>query len=445
MTGCRDARPAAPVGGPIRGLARRGVDAVRLARWITADRLVLWATLFGAFFAVAFVYTCLEWTATGLRSASGNTLGDDFVLFWSGAHLAAAGDAAAAYDPPTFQAYGEAVVGGFGTYRIYVYPPVALLLSSPLALLPFVPGLICWLAAGAGLFVTLLRRLVGWRLAIVALFAAPASFMNFETGQNGFYTAALFAGGLMALDRRPIIAGACFGCLVFKPQLAVLLPFALAAGGYWRAFAAAAATVALLVAASVLLYGTATWEAFFAHAYLQTNILEYYRVYWHRMVGLFTLARLLGASIPIAFSVQLVSSLVALALVVRVWRSSVSAELKAAALVIATFLATPHLWEYDEAVILFAAAWLAREGRRSGFLGWERMSVLALIVLPAIRTQIGLIGGVPLVAFVLWPILAALIWRRCGRSAAGDRAPARPALAAFPATLPGGVAGKVLR
>ena len=62
----------------------------------------------------------------------------------------------------------------------------------------------------------------------------------------------------------PVIAGICFGSLVYKPQMAVLIPFALAAGApaagdRWRAFAAAAVTAVVLVLASLALFGTATW------------------------------------------------------------------------------------------------------------------------------------------------------------------------------------------
>ena len=47
--------------------------------------------------------------------------------------------------------------------------------------------------------------------------------------------------------RRPVLAGALLGALVIKPHLALLVPFWLAAGGQWRAFAAAAASAAGLL------------------------------------------------------------------------------------------------------------------------------------------------------------------------------------------------------
>jgi len=249
----------------------------------------------------------------------------------------------------------------------------------------------------------------------LALLAAPCSFLNLLAGQNGYYSAGLLAGGLMLLERRPIFAGVCFGCLAYKPQLAVLLPFALAAGGRWRAFAATAATVAVLLVASVALFGTAAWLNFFAHMELQRNLLELFPRFWHRMSSVFVVARLVGLPIAAAYAAQLCSGVLAVVAVIALWRSAASIELKRAGLVIATFLATPHLWDYDQIALLFAAGWLGVEGKRSGFLVWERLSILALIVLPALRTRLGLVHGVPLAPLVLWPMLVALFRHRRDR------------------------------
>ena len=67
-------------------------------------------------------------------------------------------------------------------------------------------------------------------------------------GQTGFLTGALLAGGVLALPRHEILAGVFFGLLAYKPQFGLLIPFVLLAGGYWRAIAAATATVLASVA-----------------------------------------------------------------------------------------------------------------------------------------------------------------------------------------------------
>ena len=81
---------------------------------------------------------------------------------------------------------------------------------------------------------------------------------------------ALFAGGLANLNTRPLVAGLLFGLLAYKPQFGVMIPLALAAGHYWRSFAAAAVTVLFLALAvtfcSAQAYGRPSWQALISPA-----------------------------------------------------------------------------------------------------------------------------------------------------------------------------------
>src|SRR4029077_20364009 len=76
-------------------------------------------------------------------------------------------------------------------------------------------------------------------LWLLLALAFPAVLINVGHGHNGFLTAALLGGGLVVLDRRPLPAGILFGLMAYKPQFGLMIPIALAAGGYWRSFAAA--------------------------------------------------------------------------------------------------------------------------------------------------------------------------------------------------------------
>src|SRR6202007_3224914 len=101
---------------------------------------------------------------------------------------------------------------------------------------------------------------------VIAILAFPAVWWNFGLGQNAFLTAALFGAATLLVDRRPILAGLLFGALCYKPHFGLLVPLALAAGGRWRCFAAAAASAGGLVLASLMVFGSSTWEAFLAAA-----------------------------------------------------------------------------------------------------------------------------------------------------------------------------------
>src|SRR6516225_5841230 len=101
-----------------------------------------------------------------------------------------------------------------------------------------------------------------WRAETLLIAAAfPAVFVNVGHGQNGFVTAALLGGALHWLDRKPWIAGILIGLLAYKPQFGVLIPLALLAGQRWSCIGAATATVAGLIAISLLTLGEGVWHA----------------------------------------------------------------------------------------------------------------------------------------------------------------------------------------
>ena len=66
-------------------------------------------------------------------------------------------------------------------------------------------------------------------------------------GHNGFLTALLLGGGLILLERKPFLAGLLLGCLVYKPQFALVLPLLLLALWNWRAIAGAAVSSLALI------------------------------------------------------------------------------------------------------------------------------------------------------------------------------------------------------
>ncbi len=92
-------------------------------------------------------------------------------------------------------------------------------------------------------------------LTLWAGLAFPAVLVTITHGQNAFLTTALFGWGLLLLPRGPVAAGILFGLLTFKPQVGVLLPVALVAGGHWRAIVAAALTGIALAVTTTVLFG----------------------------------------------------------------------------------------------------------------------------------------------------------------------------------------------
>ncbi len=306
---------------------------------------------------VAFVVVLFQHTAVGLTDGTGRPFGDDFINYWSSAYLSWHGRAAESYDWNAFHAFEKGVVGAALDFYHDSYPPVLPLLTAPLAFIPYVPALFVWLIVSWLCFYVALRAAAPH--AVMLALATPAVFVNALGGQNGTWTAAILGGGLTLLDRRPLVAGALFGLLVVKPQLGILLPFALVAGGYWRAIAATAVTATALIAASYVLFGAETWTAYAQNLpVLRHLILEDGTGVWHRMLSVFVFARRLGVSVPVAYATQVVAALIAAAVVAAAWYRDLAPPAKYALLVLGTFLATPYLQDYDLVIGAFIVAWL---------------------------------------------------------------------------------------
>jgi len=245
-----------------------------------------------------------------------------------------------------------------------------------------------------------------WLLLALAF---PAVLINVGHGQNGFLTAALMGGALVLLDRRPIVAGMLFGLLVYKPQYGLLLPVVLGVSGRWKCFAAAAVTVVALTAATTLTFGASVWQAFLdSTQFTRTVVLEQGNTGWYKIQSIFAWARMWGAPISYAYALQGAAIVALAALLARLWRSNAAPyPLQAAALCVATILATPYSFDYDMMLLAPAIAFVAVDGLHRGFAPWEKTLLAVLWLTPLVARSVTHLSLVPLgvpvmiVAFVL--------------------------------------------
>jgi arabinofuranan 3-O-arabinosyltransferase len=333
----------------------------------------------------------------------------DFVNVWAAGKLALAGHAAAAYDWATHKAAEESAVGhAFDGYFGWHYPPTFLFVAIPLSLLPYAVAYVLWVFGTLPAYLATIRAIIGDRIGYLLGAAFPAVLANCVVGQNGFVSAGLIGGTLYLLERRPIVAGVLLGLLTYKPHLGLLFPIALIAGRHWRTFITAALVAALMAAASCAAFGTEAWQAFAAglgkssQAFLSDGWADF-----AKLQTAFGLARTLGGSETLAWSVQAAMVIVAAAAVAALWASRVPYEVKAAALGTGAMLATPYLYTYDLVVLAVPLAFLIRLGRADGFLanelGFIGFACLLIVIFPFVKAPVG---------FAAVLIVAALIARR---------------------------------
>jgi hypothetical protein len=335
----------------------------------------------------------------------------DFVSFYAAGTLADAGTPALAYDQAAHLATEEAITAPGIQYQFFFYPPVYLLICAVLARIPYLVAFVAFAAASLAAYLMVARRILDDTsgTALLVLLAFPAVFWNIGLGQNAFLSAALFGGATLLVDRRPILAGLLFGALCYKPHFGLLIPLALIAAGRWRTIAAAGATVAALVLASVALYGIATWRDYIAASAAAPAMYESGRILFAGFVSPFGAVRLVGGGVHLAYAAQAAASVVAASLVWAVWRRDLPLPLRAATLASATLVAVPLALLYDLMLGAVAVAWLIRDEAPAP--AWEKtllaLAFVALVDARNIAEQFHL----PLTAFAA-VVLVVLVARR---------------------------------
>src|SRR5438105_5948092 len=204
----------------------------------------------------------------------------DFASFYAAGKLATAGTPTLAYGQAAHHAMEQAVTAPGIEYQFFNYPPVYLILCAALAPLPYLVAFVLFIGATLLLYLAVARRILDDRsvTALIVLLSFPMLFWTMGLGQNAFLTAALFGMATLLIDRRPVAAGLLFGLLCYKPHFGLLVPVALAAGGYWRSFIAAAISAGSLVLVSLLLFGWETWHGFLVTAGASHTIYESGRI-----------------------------------------------------------------------------------------------------------------------------------------------------------------------
>jgi alpha-1,2-mannosyltransferase len=386
-------------------------QGLRSGEWLTLARARGYSLILLAFCIVVIA----GWIAMsdGLIDRNGKPSGTDFSNVDAAGHLAWQGRAADAYDPPLQHEAEKAVFGGrnvpfFGWH----YPPFFLGVAVLVAALPYAWGLSVWLAASFAAYLATVRAILPRKETLLIATAFPAVFVNIGHGQNGFLTTALLGGALHLLARRPWLAGVLIGLLTYKPQFGVLIPIALVAGGHWRTIATATLTVMGLLALSYLMLGPGIWQAFAnSTTFTQTVVLEAGGTGWEKIQSIFSAVRMWGGSVPLAYAAQFALAVTLAATLAWLWRSDAAFELKAAALAVASLLATPYVLDYDLVVLGLAINYLARLGITSGFRNFEISALAAAWIVPLLSRGVAQVTAIPLGLLVLL-LLYVLIIRR---------------------------------
>ena len=346
--------------------------------------------------------------------------------------MALEGHAGAIYDMAAHYAREQQIFGVGIPYYGFLYPPIFLLLATPLALLPYPLALAVWQITSLALYLAVIAAIlqrprrdngVIARLWLPVAAAFPAVFINLGHGQNGFLTAGLLGAALLSLPQRPILSGILFGLLAYKPQFGLLIPVALLAAGQWRAMIAAGLTVIALIGAATFAFGTDVWWAFAASTEAARKVLlEQGDVGFEKLQSVFAAIRMWGGGVPLAYWAQGAASVAAIGGVAWMWRTSADRDLKAALLMIATLLASPHALDYDLTISGPAIAFFVASSWSNGFRDFDISLLAAAWITPLFARGIAGATGIPL-GLIAIVALYALTMRHAMRDRAASGSP----------------------
>lgn len=364
---------------------------------------------------------------TGFFSLPNGRLVHDFACFWGGARLFWLGQTSLVFEPLQFNQWlaTQLAPGTMQDFATWSYPPTMLLVMLPFGLLPLPFAYLAWIGGTFGLLFAALRFALTSPVAVAAVLFSPAAMYTLQYGQNGALTGALLIAGIWAVDRKPVLAGICIGVLVMKPQLGLLLPFALAAGGYWRVFRVAALVALGMVAASAMLFGTASWFGFMDRTapFMSPLLTEPFGVPpHHAMSTTWMMLRGWGADLHRAAFGQLVSAIFAIGLTVMAWaRPGADRRWRNALTWTLPLLSTPYGYVYDATPVMATIVLISEAGLTDGF-GWaERPVLLAFWVWPAVTVLWSYVFGWPPVGAVLILGVALCAWWRITPRTAAKR------------------------
>lgn len=331
---------------------------------------------------------------------SGHLVTQDFLAFWTAGRAAISGNAALTYRPEWMHA-AETAFAGREAHLSWHYPPAFFLALAPLALLPYSISFLAFATSSAAVYADLAVRISARRAAALLALAVPFTYINFFKGQNGFLTAALLGFGLLQLEKRPILAGIFLGAASYKPQFFILVPFALAAGGYWRSLASALGVAILSNLVAAWLFGFGTIGAFLHQlaAYASTMSEPWYTYSYQTF---FAAIRGIGVPLKLALALQTFWMGACAIVVALFWRGQAPTPLKTALLLAATPVAPQYVFIYDLPILSLAVAFLYRHRPfdRTELI-WLSVAMVCVVISGYLMTPVALFSGIVIAALTI--------------------------------------------
>ena len=216
---------------------------------------------------------------------------------------------------------------------------------------------------------------------LTAIALSPGVFTSFAHGQTAFLTSAALITGFRESQRRPVVAGACFALLAAKPQIALVVPVALAALRAWRTLAATVLFVGIYVGATVAAFGVEPWQRFIDSTLPQQfAVLNSAHIKAVMMISPYFLFRGLGLPLSASYGLQLCLSLVAVGWLFVIIRHERDDNVRILMVACAVLVASAYLQTYELPLLVAAVARICASEESSSHIGTIRLNLICASV-----------------------------------------------------------------
>jgi hypothetical protein len=339
----------------------------RYDRGLTPRHIRTQAVVLAAGLWITAAYTL---ATRGAFDRNGILKGIDFLQFYTAARIVFREGAGRLYDWVAFADELRSVVPGTGDLLfLSVYPPQLALLLSPLGALTYFPAVAVWTVISALLYAASIRLIASqfpaiWRVEapwwLLALAFVPFQQLILH-GQVGALPLVCLTFAWLALRRdRWWLAGMALGSLCFKPPFLIAALASVAASRNLRLAAGVVVGAGIQVAAVAILVGPGVWADYLDKVAVLLRSPEMFEPKPWQMHNIKGFWRLLLGDRDIVFALWLASVPPVLLAVDHIWRRTASADLRIAAVVVATVLLNPHLYIYDLVILAVPFAAIVR-------------------------------------------------------------------------------------
>jgi hypothetical protein len=197
----------------------------------------------------------------------------------------------------------------------------------------------------------------------ILVLAFPAFWHLIAWGQTAALALACFTLAFLALRaRHEFLAGLAFGCLIFKPQLALAAALIFVVTLNWKLVGGTLLSAMAQLSAAWLYYGLAPLRGWMRMLFNLPSLLPLLEPKPYQTHSLRTFWSMLVPWPSAALALYLVTALLISALTIACWRSRLPLPMRYSVLLLATVLLAPHLTVYDLVILapgfLFLSDWI---------------------------------------------------------------------------------------